>query len=81
MRVIAHSQQCSGHGAGTRPGKTFDILVSSYLLQNLSENKSLNEPRHDKTNTFATIMDPDQPALPRILIKIHAVRYQFLYLL
>jgi hypothetical protein len=26
-------------------------------------------------------MDPDQPAYPRSLIRIHAVRYQFLYLL
>jgi hypothetical protein len=26
-------------------------------------------------------MDPDQPAHPRSLIRIHAVRYQFLYLL
>jgi hypothetical protein len=31
-------------------------------------------------NGFATSMDPDQPAHPRSLIKIHAVRYQFLYL-
>jgi hypothetical protein len=26
-------------------------------------------------------MDPDQPAHPRSLIRIHAVRYQFIYLL
>jgi hypothetical protein len=26
-------------------------------------------------------MDPDQPAHPRSLIRIHVVRYQFLYLL
>jgi hypothetical protein len=30
---------------------------------------------------FATSMDPDQPAHPRSLIRIHDVRYQFLYLL
>jgi hypothetical protein len=29
---------------------------------------------------FAASMDPDQPAHPRNLIRIHAVRYQFLYL-
>jgi hypothetical protein len=38
--------------------------------------KSINDPRHDKTNSngFATSMDPDQPAHPRSLIRIHAVR-------
>jgi hypothetical protein len=30
-------------------------------------------------NGFATSMDPDQPVRPRSLIRIHAVRYQFLY--
>jgi hypothetical protein len=35
------------------------------------------EPRHDKTN-IATSMDPDQLAPPRSLIRIHAVRYQFI---
>jgi hypothetical protein len=35
----------------------------------------------NQRNAFATSMDPDQPAHPHSLIKIHAVRYQFLYLL
>jgi hypothetical protein len=30
---------------------------------------------------FATSMDPDQPTHPRSLIRIPAVRYQFLYVL
>jgi hypothetical protein len=30
---------------------------------------------------FAASMEPDQPAHPLSLITIHAVRYQFLYLL
>jgi hypothetical protein len=37
--------------------------------------------RQNQHNGFATSMDPDQPAHPRSLIRIHAVRYQFLYLL
>jgi hypothetical protein len=39
--------------------------------------------RQNQHNGFVTSMDPDQPAQPRSLIRIHAVRYlyQFLYLL
>jgi hypothetical protein len=37
--------------------------------------------RQNQHNGFATSMDPDQPVLRRSLIRIHAVRYQFLYLL
>jgi hypothetical protein len=37
--------------------------------------------QQNQHNGFATSMDPDQPAHPRSLIRIHAVRYQFLYLL
>jgi hypothetical protein len=32
--------------------------------------------RQNQHNWFATIMDPDQPAHPRSLIRIHAVRLQ-----
>jgi hypothetical protein len=35
----------------------------------------INEPHHDKTNILRL-----QPGHPRSLIRIHAVRYQFLYL-
>jgi hypothetical protein len=38
-------------------------------------------PWQNQPNGFATSMDPDQPAHPCSLIRIHAVRYQFLYLL
>jgi hypothetical protein len=39
---------------------------------------TLYVPRHDKNqhNGFATSMDPDQPAHPPSLIRIHAVRLQ-----
>jgi hypothetical protein len=38
-------------------------------------------PWQNQHNGFATSMDPDQPAHLGSLIKIHAVRYRFLYLL
>jgi hypothetical protein len=38
-------------------------------------------PWQNQHNGFATNMDPDQPAHPHSLIRIHVVRYQFLYLL
>jgi hypothetical protein len=37
--------------------------------------------RQNQHSAFATSMDQDQPAHPRSLIRIHTVRYQFLYLL
>jgi hypothetical protein len=36
--------------------------------------------RQNQHSAFATSMDTDQPAHSRSLIRIHAVRYQFLYL-
>jgi hypothetical protein len=56
---------------------TFTIMGSNAFLF------STNEPRRDKTNKtgFATSMDQDQPAHPRSLIRIHAVRRWFIYLL
>jgi hypothetical protein len=44
--------------------------------------KKLFKPRHDQNqhSGFATSMDPDQPAHPRSLIRIHTVRCQFLHL-
>jgi hypothetical protein len=37
--------------------------------------------RQNQHSAFATSMASDQPAHPRSLTRIHAVRYQFLYLL
>jgi hypothetical protein len=37
--------------------------------------------RQHQQNGFATGIDPDQPAHTRSLIRINAVRYQFVYLL
>jgi hypothetical protein len=45
------------------------------------EKKKRAASRQNQHNGFATSMDPDQPAHPRSLISIHAVRYQFLFLL
>jgi hypothetical protein len=52
--------------------------VDEQELGIFNSHKFTNEPRHDG---FATSMAPDQPAHPRSLIRFHAVRYQFLYLL
>jgi hypothetical protein len=38
-------------------------------------------PWQNQHNAFATSMDPDQPAHLRSLIGVHAIRYQFPYLL
>jgi hypothetical protein len=50
---------------------TFTVLVGKNIWAVSWQNQN---------NGFATSMDPDQPAHPRSLIRIHAVRYQFLYL-
>jgi hypothetical protein len=49
------------------------IIISKYIEISVS--------RQNQHSGFATSMDPDLPAHPHSLIKIHAVRYQFLYLL
>jgi hypothetical protein len=38
----------------------------------------MSAPRQNQHNGFATSMDPDQPAHPRSLIRIHDVRLQTL---
>jgi hypothetical protein len=38
-------------------------------------------PWQNQHSAFAANMNPDKPVHPRSLIRIHAVRYQFLYLL
>jgi hypothetical protein len=40
----------------------------------------LSASRQNQHSAFAASMDPDQPAHPRSLIRVYAVRYQFLYL-
>jgi hypothetical protein len=57
----------------------YQLYLSITLLE--YQYAEINEPRHDKNkhNGFATSMDPYQPAHPRSLITIHAVRYKPYY--
>jgi hypothetical protein len=46
-----------------------------YLITTDHMSRVMSKPTY---NAFATSMDPDQPAHPRSLIRIHAVRLQTL---
>jgi hypothetical protein len=56
--------------------KLFDACNDKYLRKLIWASS-----RQNQHNGFPTSIDPDQPEHPRSLIRIHAVRYQFLYLL
>jgi hypothetical protein len=43
-----------------------------------NDSQIIYEKPQNQHSAFATSMDPDQPALPRSLIRIHAVRLQTL---
>jgi hypothetical protein len=53
--------------------------VESKAIIRIKHNSAAS--RQNQHSAFATSMDPDQPAHPHSLIRIHVVRNQFLYLL
>jgi hypothetical protein len=70
---------------------SFTILTTSFVTNTWPSGKEWHHkdefimhksaaPWQNQHYGFATSMDPDQPAHPRSLIRIHAVCYQFLYL-
>jgi hypothetical protein len=57
------------------------VVVSLHSVKKHKLSLIWASPWKNQHNGFASSMDSDQPAHPRSLIRIHAVRYQFLYFL
>jgi hypothetical protein len=62
----------------------YSILIKLYLFtiqvtisNNIKTKQIWAASWQNQHSEFATIMDPDQPAHPRSLIRIHAVRFHF----